>query len=142
MQSSFLLEFKAFAMRGNVLDMAMGVIIGGAFGKIVSSIVSDIIMPALGVLIGGVNFSDLKIILRNSQTIGDIVSPAVVINYGMFIQAVFDFVIIVLSIFMLIRLISKLGRKEKESEIEKVVSKPEDVMLSSEIRDLLKEQKK
>lgn len=124
-------------MRGNAIDMAVGIILGAAFGKIVSSIVSDIIMPPLGLLIGGVNFTDLKIILRESQTIDGVVSPAVAINYGMFIQTTIDFVIIAFSIFMLIRLISKMGRKEKESA--KQAPKPEDVLLLTEIRDLLKE---
>ena len=85
-------EFKQFAMRGNVIDMAVGIIIGGAFGKIVSSVVGDIIMPAIGLLIGGVNFTDLKIILKQAVMDGDkVVSPAVSINYGNFLQVTFDF---------------------------------------------------
>lgn len=88
-------EFKQFAMRGNVIDMAVGIIIGGAFGKIVSSVVGDIIMPAIGLLIGGVNFTDLKIILKQAVMDGDkVVSPAVSINYGNFLQVTFDFIII------------------------------------------------
>ena len=85
-------EFKQFAMRGNVIDMAVGIIIGGAFGKIVSSVVGDIIMPAIGLLIGGVNFTDLKIVLKQAVMDGDkVVSPAVSINYGNFLQVTFDF---------------------------------------------------
>ena len=96
-------EFKQFAMRGNVIDMAVGIIIGGAFGKIVSSVVGDIIMPAIGLLIGGVNFTDLKIILKQAVMDGDkVVSPAVSINYGNFLQVTFDFIIIAFSIFMLV----------------------------------------
>lgn len=89
-------EFKQFAMRGNVIDMAVGIIIGGAFGKIVSSVVGDIIMPAIGLLVGGVNFTDLKIILKQAVMDGDkVVSPAVSINYGNFLQVTFDFILIV-----------------------------------------------
>ena len=92
-------EFKQFAMRGNVIDMAVGIIIGGAFGKIVSSVVGDIIMPAIGLLIGGVNFTDLKIVLKQAVMDGDkVVSPAVSINYGNFLQVTFDFIIIAFSI--------------------------------------------
>ena len=107
-------EFKQFAMRGNVIDMAVGIIIGGAFGKIVSSVVGDIIMPAIGLLIGGVNFTDLKIVLKQAVMDGDkVVSPAVSINYGNFLQVTFDFIIIAFSIFMLVKGINALNKKKE-----------------------------
>ena len=109
-------EFKQFAMRGNVIDMAVGIIIGGAFGKIVSSVVGDIIMPAIGLLIGGVNFTDLKIVLKQAVMDGDkVVSPAVSINYGNFLQVTFDFIIIAFSIFMLVKGINALNKKKEEA---------------------------
>lgn len=121
-------EFKKFAMRGNVIDLAVGIIIGGAFGKIVSSIVADVIMPPIGLLIGGVNFTDLKITIKD---------PDVAINYGNFLQATFDFIIIAFAVFMLIKLINRVNsKKEEDKPVEKVVS--EDVKLLTEIRDLLK----
>ena len=122
-------EFKKFAMRGNVVDMAVGIIIGGAFGKIVSSLVGDLIMPAVGVLVGGVNFSDLKW-----------VSPEVAISYGNFIQVVFDFLIIALAVFFLVKGINALTRK-KEAEAKTPPAPPADIQLLTEIRDLLKEKK-
>ena len=106
-------------MRGNVIDMAVGIIIGGAFGKIVSSVVGDIIMPAIGLLIGGVNFTDLKIILKQAVMDGDkVVSPAVSINYGNFLQVTFDFIIIAFSIFMLVKGINALNKKKEEAPAE------------------------
>src|SRR5664280_681922 len=103
-------EFKAFAMKGNVIDMAVGIIIGAAFGKIVTSMVGDIIMPPLGLLIGGVNFTDLKLILKAAV---DATYPAVTWNYGNFLQAAFDFLIIALSVFMVIKAINASQRKEE-----------------------------
>lgn len=128
---SFLKEFREFAVRGNVVDMAVGVIIGGAFGKIVSSLVSDVVMPILGILTGGMDFKDLKYVLSPAQ--GDI--PAVTLNYGMFIQNVFDFVIIAFAIFMMIKAINKLKRPVEEAPKPKGPTSEE---LLSEIRDLLK----
>ena len=93
-KSSFLQDFKAFAMRGNVIDMAVGVIIGGAFGKIVSSIVADVIMPPIGLLVGGVNFTDLKLQLKPAEVVDGVEKAAVTLNYGNFLQATFDFIII------------------------------------------------
>ena len=115
MKSKFLEDFKKFAMRGNVVDMAVGIIIGGAFGKIVSSLVADVIMPPIGLLIGGVNFTDLKITLEKAVLSpgGEVVKPAVSINYGNFLQTTLDFLIISFSIFLLIRLLSKLQEKKK-----------------------------
>ena len=107
---SFLKEFREFAMRGNVVDMAVGVIIGGAFGKIVSSLVGDVVMPVLGILTGGVDFKDLKITL--AQAVGE--TPAVTLNYGVFIQNVFDFIIIAFAIFMMIKGINKVKKPVEE----------------------------
>lgn len=137
---SILKEFKTFAVKGNVVDMAVGIIIGAAFGKIVSSFVGDIITPALGVLIGGVDFTDLAITLKAAQ--GDI--PAVVIAYGKFIQTILDFTIIAFAIFMGIKGINRL--KHEEQTVEEAPAEPappssEEVLLS-EIRDLLKQQNK
>ena len=112
-KSSFLQEFKAFAMKGNVVDMAVGVIIGGAFGKIVSSVVADVIMPPLGLLIGGVNFTDLKWVMKPAEVVDGKEIAAVTLNYGNFLQATFDFLIIAFSIFMFIKLITKLTKKKK-----------------------------
>lgn len=137
----FFQEFKEFAMRGNVIDLAVGVIIGGAFNKIVSSLVADIIMPPLGVLLGGVDFKDFAITLKDA--VGD--DPAVVLNYGMFIQNVFDFIIVAFSIFLAIRVMNKLREKQDEEIAEAVeeaaadpVPTKEEILLS-EIRDILKE---
>ncbi|EFM02847.1 MAG: large-conductance mechanosensitive channel protein MscL [Hoylesella marshii] len=126
--NNFLNEFKAFAMRGNVMDMAVGVIIGGAFGKIVSSMVDDILMPIIGVLTGGIDFKELAI------TIG-----AANIKYGMFIQNVIDFLIIAFCIFMLIKGINVLSRKKEEAPAAPAEPGNEEKLLM-EIRDLLKEQ--
>lgn len=107
-------EFKTFAMRGNVVDMAVGIIIGGAFGKIVSSVVGDLIMPAVGLLVGGVNFTDLKIVMKDAVLEGDkVITPAVSLNYGNFIQVVFDFLIIAFAVFLLIKGINALNRKKR-----------------------------
>lgn len=128
-------EFKAFASRGNVIDMAVGIIIGAAFGKIVSSFVADVIMPPIGILLGGVNFSDLSVVLLAAQ--GD--APAVVIAYGKFIQTVIDFTIIAFAIFMGLKAINSLKRKEEEPAAPEPAPSKEQVLLS-EIRDLLKAQ--
>ncbi|ABK46760.1 large-conductance mechanosensitive channel protein MscL [Shewanella bicestrii] len=132
---SLIKEFKAFASRGNVIDMAVGIIIGAAFGKIVSSFVADIIMPPIGIILGGVNFSDLSIVLQAAQ--GD--APAVVIAYGKFIQTIIDFTIIAFAIFMGLKAINSLKRKQEEAP--KAPPAPtKDQELLSEIRDLLKAQ--
>ena len=136
----FIEEFKKFAMRGNVVDMAVGVIIGGAFGKIVTSVVNDLVMPVLGVLVGGVNFTDLKLTLKEAVMDGEtVVSPAVTLNYGNFLQSTFDFLIIAFSIFMFIKLINKLSRKKEEAQPATPPAPPADVQLLTEIRDLVKE---
>jgi len=131
---SFFKEFRDFAMRGNVVDLAVGVIIGAAFGKIVSSLVANIIMPPLGLLIGGVDFKQFKWVLKPAEG----ATPPVIMEYGVFIQSVFDFIIVAFAIFIAIKLMNKLNKKK---EVEKPVAKPsnEEVLLS-EIRDLLKQQ--
>lgn len=132
---SLIKEFKAFASRGNVIDMAVGIIIGAAFGKIVSSFVADIIMPPIGIILGGVNFSDLSIVLQAAQ--GD--APSVIIAYGKFIQTIIDFTIIAFAIFMGVKAINRLKRKEEVAP--KAPAAPtKDQELLSEIRDLLKAQ--
>jgi large conductance mechanosensitive channel len=138
-------EFKQFAMRGNVVDMAVGIIIGGAFGKIVSSFVSDVIMPPLGILIGGVNFTDLKITIKQEilDAVGQVVNPAVTINYGNFIQVVFDFIIIAFSIFAMIKVMNNLNRKKIEEQAPATPPPPPaDIQLLTEIRDILRKDSK
>lgn len=138
-KSTFLQEFKAFAVKGNAIDMAVGVIIGGAFGKIVSSLVNDLIMPPIGWVIGGVSFKDLSCKLP-AVIEGQ---PDVTINYGNFIQTIFDFVIIAFCIFFLIRLLSRLKRETPEPEVPAMPAAPAaptQEELLAEIRDLLKKQ--
>lgn len=128
-------EFKTFAIKGNAIDMAVGIIIGAAFGKIITSIVSDIIMPPIGLLVGGVNFTDLKFVLK--EAVGDV--PAVTLNYGNFIQVAFDFLIIAFSIFMVIKLLNSAKKKEEKKEEAKPAPEPsKEEILLTEIRDLLK----
>ena len=130
-------EFKEFAMRGNVLDMAVGIVIGGAFGKIVSSFVEDILMPPIGVLLGGVNFSDLKIVFTQAGMDGEnVVTPEVALRYGNFIQVIFDFLIIAFAIFMLLKAVNKFNKKKEEAPAAPEAP-PADVQLLTEIRDLL-----
>lgn len=129
-------EFKEFAVKGNVVDMAVGIIIGTAFGKIISSLVGDVIMPPIGMLLGGVDFSDLAFTLKES--VGQ--APAVVISYGSFFQTVFDFLIIAFSIFLFVKAMNTLKRKEEESP--KITPPPSaEVLLLTEIRDLLEKKK-
>lgn len=133
----FLNEFKEFAMRGNVMDMTVGIIIGGAFGKIVSSFVADIIMPPIGLLIGGVNFSDLTVTLKQATE----TAAAVDLRYGLFIQTIIDFLIIALVIFGMIKAINMTHRKKAEAPAAPPAPSAEETLLT-EIRDLLKEEKK
>ncbi len=129
-------EFKEFALRGNVIDMAVGIIIGAAFGKIVSSLVSDVILPPIGLILGGVNFSHLAITLRGAAAD----KPAVVLGYGKFIQTIIDFLIIALAIFFgIVKPINMLRRQEKTPPPPPEPSKEEKLL--TEIRDLLKEKK-
>ncbi len=129
-------EFKDFAVKGNVVDMAVGVIIGAAFGKIVSSLVGDVIMPPIGVLLGGVDFSSLALIVK--EAIGE--APAVVISYGKFIQTLIDFTIIAFAIFMAVKAINSTKKKAEEAPVAPPAPSKEEVLLT-EIRDLLKEKK-
>lgn len=134
-------EFKEFAMRGNVIDMAVGIILGGAFGKIVSSLVADIIMPAVGLFVGGVNFTDLKVTIKQAVMEGsEVLSPAISINYGNFLQVTFDFLIIAFAIFLMVKGINSFHRKKQE-EPAAPAAPPADIQLLTEIRDLLKEKK-
>ncbi|MDF1675718.1 MAG: large-conductance mechanosensitive channel protein MscL [Vicingaceae bacterium] len=126
-------EFKSFAVKGNVIDMAVGIIIGAAFGKIVSSFVNDVIMPPIGILIGGVKFSSLKIVLK--EAVGE--TPAIAINYGNFLQVTFDFLIIALAIFMVIKAMNAAKKKEEAKPAAPAAPTKEEVLLT-EIRDLLK----
>ncbi len=127
-------EFKAFAMKGNVVDMAVGIIIGVAFGKIISSVVSDIIMPPLGLLIGGVNFTDLKVILRAATE----TNPAVTWNYGNFLQVTFDFLIIAFSVFLIIKALVLAKKKEEAAPTPAPPAPTKEEILLTEIRDLLR----
>ena len=138
----FINEFKAFAVKGNAVDMAVGVIIGGAFGKIVSSIVNDLIMPPIGWLIGGVNFSDLKITLPAEKIADGIEMQAATINYGSFIQNLIDFVIIAFCVFLLVKGINKLANKKQEKPAPTPAPEPSaEEKLLAEIRDLMKQKK-
>jgi large conductance mechanosensitive channel len=129
-------EFKAFAMKGNVVDMAVGIIIGAAFGKIVSSVVSDIIMPPLGLLIGGVNFTDLKWVMKAATD----TAPAVTWNYGNFLQVCFDFLIVAIAVFIVIKAINAAKKKEEAAPPSPPAppAPTKEETLLTEIRDLLK----
>lgn len=139
--AKFIQEFKDFAMKGNVVDMAVGVIIGGAFGKIVTSVVNNILMPPIGVLLGNVDFTELKITLKESVMEGEnVVSEAVTLNYGQFIQDIVDFIIIAFCIFLMIKGVTKLTTKKEEPKAEEPAPAPEpsaEEKLLTEIRDLL-----
>jgi large conductance mechanosensitive channel len=131
-------EFKAFALKGNIIDLAVAVIIGAAFGKIVSSLVNDIIMPAIGLLLGGISFVDLKYVITPAS--GDVAEVAIL--YGSFIQAVIDFLIIAFSVFMFVKLLTFTKKKKKQQEEKPVPQTPSpEILLLEEIRDLLKAKK-
>lgn len=146
--AKFIQEFKEFALKGNVVDMAVGVIIGGAFGKIVSSLVADIIMPPIAWLLGGASFADMKCVLRPGieeqlNEAGEVIVEAVepiTLNYGLFIQNIVDFLIIALCIFFMIKGINKLSKKKAEEPAPAPEPSAEEKLLT-EIRDLLKEKK-
>jgi large conductance mechanosensitive channel protein len=147
--SIFFKEFKEFAMKGNVMDMAIGVIIGAAFGKIVTSLVSDIIMPLIGLLVGGIDFKEWKWVLSPAQmnADGSVAKAAVSVNYGVFLQTVLDFIIVALCIFIVIKAINKASeaiKKAKGIEAPKPAEPvtPEDTLLLREIRDSLKKSDK
>jgi len=125
-------EFKKFIMRGNVLDLAVGVIVGGAFGKIVSSLVDDILMPLIGTILGGLDFSSLAININNAS-----------IKYGVFLQNVIDFLIISLSVYTIVKVVNRITRQKEKEEAKKIApKKKEEVILLEEIRDLLKDENK
>ncbi len=131
---SLVKEFKEFAIKGNVVDLAVGVIIGAAFGKIVTSLVVDVVMPPIGLLVGGVNFRDLT--WKMKEAVGD--KPAVTLNYGNFLQVLFDFVIVAIVIFVMVKMINKLkSSKEAEEIIETAEAVTKEELLLTEIRDLL-----
>ena len=155
-KKGFFKEFKAFITKGNIIDMAVGVIIGGAFGKIVTSLVNDIVMPPIGLAIGGVAFSELKAVIKEAVVEnGEVVKEAVTINYGNFIQLIIEFLIIALCVFLVLKAIMKakaLAEKAKKKEEEAPAPEPEpepapepepseEVLLLREIRDSLKEKK-
>ena len=145
----FMEEFKAFAMRGNVLDMAIGVVIGGAFGKITTSLVNDIIMPLVSILTGGVDFSAWKWVLKEAVMEGsEVVAPEIAVNFGNLISAILDFIIIAFAVFSMVKAINKMHDKlskpepEAEPETEEDPEPTKEELLLTEIRDLLKEQSK
>lgn len=131
---SLMQEFKAFAFKGNVIDLAVGIVIGVAFGKIVSSFVTNIIMPPIGFITGGVDFSNLKIVLKQAQfdSAGKVISPETAIGYGAFINTIIEFVIIALAIFLMVKLINKMRKNEEAAAPTK------EVQLLTEIRDSLR----
>ncbi len=131
---SMMQEFKEFAMKGNVVDLAVGVIIGGAFGKIVSSFVGDVVMPLIGLLVGGVDFTKLGIVLKEAV---DEKTPAVMLNYGSFVQTIFDFTIVAFAIFMAIKMMNKMKKAEVATPEAPPVPTKEELLLT-EIRDILK----
>ncbi len=133
-------EFKEFAMRGNVIDLAVGVVIGGAFGKIVASLVADVIMPPIGLLVGGVNFTDLKLEMKPAEVVDGVEKAAVTLNYGNFLQVTFDFIIVAFAIFMFIKLINKFNRKKEEAPAPPLAppAPSKEEVLLTEIRDILK----
>ncbi len=127
-------EFKKFAMKGNVIDMAVGIIIGAAFGQIVKSLVNDVIMPPIGLLLGGVDFSNLMIVLRKATD----TSPAVAIKYGVFVNTIINFLIVAFAIFLIVKQVNRFKEKPQEEKPATPPPPPEDVVLLREIRDLLK----
>lgn len=135
---SFVTEFKEFALRGNVIDLAVGVVIGGAFGKIIGSLVNDVVIPVIGKILGGVNFTDLAVVLTPAQmgADGKEVTAAVLLRYGAFIQSMIDFALIALAVFMAIKVINRLQRKKEEAPAP--AAPAEDIVLLTEIRDALR----
>ena len=138
----FMHEFKEFAMRGNVLDMAVGVILGGAFGKITTSLVNDVFMPLIGTLIGGVDRGKLNIVLKDAVMNGEeVVAPAVTLGIGTFLTTVIDFILVAFVIFLMIKTINRFHKKKEEDPKPEEPKGPTTEELLTEIRDLLKEQK-
>jgi large conductance mechanosensitive channel len=126
-------EFREFAVKGNVVDLAVGVIIGASFGKIVSSLVADVVMPPIGMLVGGVNFTSLAVTLKDAA--GE--KPAVLLKYGVFLQTIFDFLIVAIAVFLMVKMINKLKRQQ-EAAPAPPAEPPKQELLLTEIRDLLK----
>ena len=138
---SMLKEFKDFAMKGNVIDLAIGIIIGAAFGKIIASIVNDIIMPPIGLLVGGINFTDIKIIMKDAisdPATGKVIKEAVTLKVVSFIQTLVDFTIIAFSVFLMVKGINRLSRKKEGDAVPPPPASTKDQELLTEIRDLLK----
>ena len=137
----FISEFREFAVKGNVMDMAVGVIIGGAFGKIIASAVSDVIMPPIGLLTGGVNFTEIKLTMKNAvvDAAGKVVNPPVTLNIGNFLQVMVDFAILAFAVFLLVKMINTLKKKVgEEAPPPAPPEPPKQELLLAEIRDLLK----
>src|ERR1700753_2283544 len=134
---AFFKEFKEFAVKGNVVDLAVGVIIGGAFGKIVTSLVTDVIMPPIGLAVGGVNFTALQLTMKDAEG----ATPAVAIKYGNFLQTVFDFLIVAMSIFLMVKLINRMKREEPKAPAAPATPPKEEVLLT-EIRDAIRDMAK
>lgn len=139
----FFKDFKDFAMRGNVVDMAVGVVIGAAFGKIVSSLVDDIIMPLVGVATGGINFTDYKWVIQPEvkDAAGAVIQPLVSLNWGTWIQTIVNFLIVAFCIFVMIRFMQKLRKNKEEEVAEEVAAPTKEEELLTEIRDILKDKK-
>ncbi len=142
--ANFFKEFKDFAMKGNVIDMAVGVIIGAAFGKIVSSLVDDIIMPLVGVATGGMNFTDYKWVIQKAavDAQGAVLTPEVTMNWGAWVQTIVDFVIVAFCIFVAIKFMNNLRKKQAEEPAPAAPEPTKEEVLLTEIRDLLKNQSK
>ena len=139
----FLNDFKDFAVKGNVVDMAVGVIIGAAFGKIVSSLVNDVLMPIIGYFTGGINFSEHRWVIQEAVKQGEeIITPEIALSWGVFVQAIVDFIIVAFCIFMMIKFIMKLKKKDEEPAPAEPAAPSEEVQLLTEIRDLLRQNSK
>jgi large conductance mechanosensitive channel len=139
--TSILKEFREFAIKGNVVDLAVGVVIGAAFGKIVSSLVADVLMPPLGIVVGGINFSHLNVTLRDAVA----GQPAVTLNYGVFLQSLLDFTLVAMAVFALVKVVNRLRRsaiREQQAAAAAPPVPPADVVLLAEIRDILKSERR
>ena len=136
---SIVKEFKEFAMKGNMLDMAIGIIIGVAFNRIVTSLVQDIFMPVIGFMVGGVNFENLQFVIQREvlDGTGEVLQELVAVRYGSFLQTLFDFLLIALTIFVVVKAINRMKKKSEDVKVEEVPT-PKDIELLTEIRDLLK----
>jgi large conductance mechanosensitive channel len=132
-------EFKEFAVKGNMIDLAVGIIIGAAFGKIVASLVSDVIMPPIGLILGGINFTDIQVTMKDAVidiTTGNVIKPAVTLKLGNFIQTLVDFTIIAFSVFMIVKMVTRMSKKKEAAVVPPAPTKDQELL--AEIRDLLK----